>query len=123
MPVEVILPKVDIDVTDGTLAVWHEAEGAVVAKGAALSDIATDKAAMEGEAPAPPLPPAAPRAPLALRWPGCPAPAPRAASSAPTPPCAPILPCAPTPPCARPCPARRAGRDGGGTVSGRGAGL
>jgi len=52
MPIEVILPKVDMDMTHGTLAVWHVAEGEVVAKGAALFDIETDKAAMEVEAPA-----------------------------------------------------------------------
>ena len=52
MPVEVILPKVDMDMTHGTLAVWHVAEGASVAQGAALFDIETDKAAMEVEAPA-----------------------------------------------------------------------
>jgi len=52
MPIEVILPKVDMDMTHGTLAVWHVAEGQAVAKGAALFDIETDKAAMEVEAPA-----------------------------------------------------------------------
>jgi len=52
VPVEVILPKVDMDMTHGTLAVWHVAEGQAVAKGAALFDIETDKAAMEVEAPA-----------------------------------------------------------------------
>jgi pyruvate dehydrogenase E2 component (dihydrolipoamide acetyltransferase) len=52
MPTEVILPKVDMDMTHGTLAVWHVAEGAIVEKGAALFDIETDKAAMEVEAPA-----------------------------------------------------------------------
>ena len=52
MPVEVILPKVDMDMTHGTLAVWHVADGEMVAKGAALFDIETDKAAMEVEAPA-----------------------------------------------------------------------
>ena len=52
MPVEVILPKVDMDMTHGTIAVWHVAEGESVAKGAALFDIETDKAAMEVEAPA-----------------------------------------------------------------------
>ncbi len=51
MPVEVIMPKVDMDMTHGTLAVWHVAEGATVAQGAALFDIETDKAAMEVEAP------------------------------------------------------------------------
>jgi pyruvate/2-oxoglutarate dehydrogenase complex dihydrolipoamide acyltransferase (E2) component len=52
VPVEVILPKVDMDMTHGTLAVWHVAPGDFVAKGAALFDIETDKAAMEVEAPA-----------------------------------------------------------------------
>lgn len=52
MPVEVILPKVDMDMSHGTIAVWHVAEGAAVTKGAALFDIETDKAAMEVEAPA-----------------------------------------------------------------------
>lgn len=52
MPVEVILPKVDMDMTHGTLATWHVAPGDEVAKGAALFDIETDKAAMEVEAPA-----------------------------------------------------------------------
>jgi pyruvate dehydrogenase E2 component (dihydrolipoamide acetyltransferase) len=52
MPVEVIMPKVDMDMAAGTLATWHAAEGDLVAKGAALFDIETDKAAMEVEAPA-----------------------------------------------------------------------
>ena len=52
MPVEVILPKVDMDMTHGTLATWHVLPGETVAKGAALFDIETDKAAMEVEAPA-----------------------------------------------------------------------
>ncbi len=51
MPVEVILPKVDMDMTHGTLAVWHVAEGDLVTQGAALFDIETDKAAMEVESP------------------------------------------------------------------------
>jgi pyruvate dehydrogenase E2 component (dihydrolipoamide acetyltransferase) len=34
MPVEVILPKVDMDMTHGTLAVWHVGEGQMVQKGA-----------------------------------------------------------------------------------------
>lgn len=51
-PTEVILPKVDMDMTHGTLAVWHVAEGAIVQQGAPLFDIETDKAAMEVEAPA-----------------------------------------------------------------------
>lgn len=52
MPTEVILPKVDMDMTAGTLSVWHVAEGDFVAKGAPLFDIETDKAAMEVESPA-----------------------------------------------------------------------
>ena len=51
-PFEVILPKVDMDMTHGTLAVWHVAEGELVKQGAPLFDIETDKAAMEVEAPA-----------------------------------------------------------------------
>lgn len=52
MPTEVIMPKVDMDMASGKLAVWHVAEGAYVKKGAALFDIETDKAAMEVESPA-----------------------------------------------------------------------
>jgi pyruvate/2-oxoglutarate dehydrogenase complex dihydrolipoamide acyltransferase (E2) component len=52
MPIEVILPKVDMDMTHGTLATWHVAEGDLVKQGDALFDIETDKAAMEVEAPA-----------------------------------------------------------------------
>lgn len=52
MPTEVILPKVDMDMTHGTLAVWHVAEGDEVKQGQPLFDIETDKAAMEVESPA-----------------------------------------------------------------------
>jgi len=52
MPTEVIMPKVDMDMASGKLAVWHVSEGEEVKKGAALFDIETDKAAMEVEAPA-----------------------------------------------------------------------
>lgn len=52
MPIEVILPKVDMDMTHGTMAVWHVAPGEKVVKGAALFDIETEKAAMEVDAPA-----------------------------------------------------------------------
>lgn len=52
MPVEVIMPKVDMDMATGKLSVWHVSEGEVVAKGAPLFDIETDKAAMEVESPA-----------------------------------------------------------------------
>ena len=52
MPVEVILPKVDMDMATGTIALWHVKEGETVKKGMALFDIETDKAAMEVESPA-----------------------------------------------------------------------
>ena len=52
MPVEVIMPKVDMDMETGKLSVWHVAEGELVSKGAPLFDIETDKAAMEVESPA-----------------------------------------------------------------------
>lgn len=52
MPVEVIMPKVDMDMEKGKLSVWHISEGTKVEKGAPLFDIETDKAAMEVEAPA-----------------------------------------------------------------------
>ena len=52
MPVEVIMPKVDMDMTSGRIVTWHAAAGDSVEKGAPLFDIETDKAAMEVEAPA-----------------------------------------------------------------------
>lgn len=52
MPVEVIMPKVDMDMASGKIVCWHVAEGESVEKGAPLFDIETDKAAMEVEAPA-----------------------------------------------------------------------
>ncbi len=51
MPVEVILPKVDMDMATGKIAKWHVKEGDTVKKGALLFEIETDKAAMEIEAP------------------------------------------------------------------------
>ncbi len=51
MSTEVILPKVDMDMTTGMITRWHVADGAVVKKGQAIFDIETDKAAMEIEAP------------------------------------------------------------------------
>lgn len=50
MPVEVIMPKVDMDMASGTVSAWHVEVGATVAKGDPLFDIETDKAAMEVEA-------------------------------------------------------------------------
>lgn len=52
MPIEVIMPKVDMDMASGKIMSWHIAEGEAVTKGEPLFDIETDKAAMEVEAPA-----------------------------------------------------------------------
>ncbi|PCJ94727.1 MAG: pyruvate dehydrogenase complex dihydrolipoamide acetyltransferase, partial [Hyphomicrobiales bacterium] len=52
MPIEVIMPKVDMDMASGTIAQWHHLEGQIVEKGDALFDIETDKATMEVESPA-----------------------------------------------------------------------
>jgi pyruvate dehydrogenase E2 component (dihydrolipoamide acetyltransferase) len=51
MPVEVILPKVDMDMATGKIARWHVKEGDTVKKGGLLFEIETDKAAMEIDAP------------------------------------------------------------------------
>lgn len=50
MPIEVIMPKVDMDMASGTIATWHVSEGEAVTKGEPLFDIETDKASMEVEA-------------------------------------------------------------------------
>jgi len=52
MATEVILPRVDMDMTEGRIAKWHLGEGDQVAEGQPLFEIETDKAAMEVEAPA-----------------------------------------------------------------------
>ncbi len=52
MAVEVILPRVDMDMATGKISKWHHKDGDKVAKGAALFEIETDKAAMEIDAPA-----------------------------------------------------------------------
>jgi len=52
MAVEVVLPRVDMDMSSGRMGRWHAAEGAHVVKGATLFEIETDKAAMEVDAPA-----------------------------------------------------------------------
>ncbi len=52
MPVEVILPKVDMDMATGKISRWFVGEGAVVRKGDVLFEIETDKAAMEIDSPA-----------------------------------------------------------------------
>lgn len=51
MPVEVILPKVDMDMATGKIAKWHVKEGDAVKKGVLLFEIETDKASMEIDAP------------------------------------------------------------------------
>jgi pyruvate dehydrogenase E2 component (dihydrolipoamide acetyltransferase) len=52
MAIEVILPRVDMDMATGKLGRWHAAEGERVREGQLLFEIETDKAAMEIEAPA-----------------------------------------------------------------------
>ena len=52
MPTEVIMPKVDMDMSVGTISAWHAADGQRVEKAAPLFDIETDKASMEIESPA-----------------------------------------------------------------------
>lgn len=52
MPVEVILPKVDMDMETGTIEAWHVKEGDHVRQGDTIFEIGTNKAVMEVEAPA-----------------------------------------------------------------------
>lgn len=52
MPVEVILPKVDMDMESGTIEAWHVKEGDQVRQGDTIFEIGTNKAVMEIEAPA-----------------------------------------------------------------------
>jgi pimeloyl-ACP methyl ester carboxylesterase len=52
MPREVILPRVDMDMAEGKIALWHVADGDAVRKGQPLFEIETDKATMEVEAEA-----------------------------------------------------------------------
>src|SRR5271167_1221329 len=52
MAVEIVMPRVDMDMSSGRMGRWHAAEGAQVEKGATLFEIETDKAAMEVDAPA-----------------------------------------------------------------------
>ena len=49
---EIVMPRVDMDMTSGRMGRWHAAEGARVLKGETLFEIETDKAAMEIDAPA-----------------------------------------------------------------------
>src|SRR5271169_4951354 len=52
MAVEIVMPRVEMDMSSGRMGRWHAAEGAHVVKGATLFEIETDKAAMEVDAPA-----------------------------------------------------------------------
>jgi pyruvate dehydrogenase E2 component (dihydrolipoamide acetyltransferase) len=52
MAVEVILPKVDMDMTTGIISKWHVKNGDGVKKGSVLFEMETDKSAIEIEAPA-----------------------------------------------------------------------
>jgi pimeloyl-ACP methyl ester carboxylesterase len=52
MPTEVILPRVDMDMSTGKISRWFVEENAQVKKGQVIFEIETDKAAMEIEAPA-----------------------------------------------------------------------
>src|SRR5271170_1693020 len=52
MAVEIVMPRVDMDMSSGRMGRWHAAEGAHVVKGATLFEIETDKAAVEVDAPA-----------------------------------------------------------------------
>ena len=51
MATEVILPRVDMDMTEGKIAFWYVKNGDIVTKGQTLFDIETDKATMEVDAP------------------------------------------------------------------------
>jgi len=51
MAVEVVLPKVDMDMETGVIAAWRVAEGDVVRQGDVLFEMETDKALMDVEAP------------------------------------------------------------------------
>ena len=52
MPTEVILPRVDMDMTEGSITAWYACEGDSVKEGEPLFDIETSKATMEVESPA-----------------------------------------------------------------------
>lgn len=52
MATEVILPRVDMDMAEGKIALWYVKNGDTVTKGQVLFDIETDKATMEVESTA-----------------------------------------------------------------------
>ena len=51
MATEVIMPRVDMDMTEGKIAFWYVKNGDAVTKGQVLFEIETDKATMEVDAP------------------------------------------------------------------------
>ena len=51
MATEVIMPRVDMDMTEGKIAFWYVKNGDAVAKGQVIFEIETDKATMEVDAP------------------------------------------------------------------------
>jgi pyruvate dehydrogenase E2 component (dihydrolipoamide acetyltransferase) len=52
MATEVILPKVDMDMTTGIISKWHVKNGDTIKKGQVLFEMETDKSAIEIDAPA-----------------------------------------------------------------------
>lgn len=52
MPIEVTLPRIDVDSTTGRIARWLARDGAAVAKGEPLFEMESEKAAVEVESPA-----------------------------------------------------------------------
>lgn len=52
MPIEVTLPRIDVDSTTGKIARWLAKDGAAVAKGEPLFEMELEKAAVEVELPA-----------------------------------------------------------------------
>ena len=51
MATEVIMPRVDMDMTEGKVAFWYVKNGDAVTKGQVIFEIETDKATMEVDAP------------------------------------------------------------------------
>ena len=51
MATEVIMPRVDMDMTEGKVALWYVKNGDAVSKGQVIFEIETDKATMEVDAP------------------------------------------------------------------------
>ena len=49
MATEVIMPRVDMDMTEGKIAFWYVKNGDAVTKGQVIFEIETDKATMELE--------------------------------------------------------------------------